>query len=87
VFDGPVEYLKAYIDESFDKTVFVVSGYVAPTDEWEKFSTAWNSALSSAPSIDTFKMRDAMRLAGEFAGWTETDRDDGENHKLLDNLC
>src|SRR5947209_2937655 len=69
------EKVIADLDESFDDTVFVLAGFAAPIDEWEKFSRAWRDALASPPAITALKTRDAMRLSGEFERWTPAERD------------
>jgi hypothetical protein len=71
----PPEKLIAYIDESYDDDVFVLAGFVAPVDEWEKFKEAWRSTLAAPPAIPALKTVDAMRLKGCFYQWTAEERD------------
>ena len=71
----PPETVVAYLDESFDETVFALAGFAAPPDEWERFSIAWTAALATPPAISALKTNDAMRLDGEFQDWTDADRD------------
>jgi hypothetical protein len=68
--------LRGYIDESADDVVFVLAGFVAPAEEWAKFSDSWEAALRMTPRISILKTNDAMRLNGEFRGWTEETRDE-----------
>jgi hypothetical protein len=71
----PPEKLVAYIDESYDDTVFVAAGFAAPVDEWEKFSIAWRAVLAAAPAIRILKTSEAMGLKGQFHRWSGADRD------------
>jgi hypothetical protein len=70
--------LQAYIDDSGNigqgKTS-VMSGYVASTETWTDFSDRWHAAILESPQISYFKASEAWRLEGEFAGWTDEQRD------------
>ncbi|MDJ0642541.1 MAG: DUF3800 domain-containing protein [Erythrobacter sp.] len=69
--------LQFYIDDSGknDPPVFVLAGFVASVERWLEFSAAWSSALEESPSIAHFKMVEANRRKGEFAGISKNDRD------------
>lgn len=70
---------KGYSDDSMsgegEKTL-LLAGCVGDYRMWADFSFAWEAALASEPSINYFKMREAMRLIKEFDGWNVPDRDD-----------
>jgi hypothetical protein len=70
--------LRAYIDDSGwgSAPMFVLAGWVSRVEFWEKFSDNWQVALDSIPRIRYFKMYEAHRLEGEFAGWAANARDD-----------
>lgn len=60
--------LQAFLDESFDhkRGVFVLGGYVAPTEVWEKFTKEWLELLSYARLRDAhgnwfFKMSELVK--------------------------
>lgn len=55
--------LQAYVDESGagDPRVFVLAGYVAPAENWAKFSDDWREMLGMRPSLDCFKMVEMAR--------------------------
>src|SRR2546422_11124000 len=72
---APPERLIAYMDESYDDDVFVLAGFAAPVDEWEKFSKEWRDALALAPAVPILKTGDAMGLKGSFYRWTLEERD------------
>lgn len=53
----------------------VLAGYIAPVQSWAAFSAEWELSLNEEPRISYFKYREARSLVGEFAGWSETNRD------------
>ena len=68
--------LQACIDDSggMDEDVspsFVLGGFIAEAETWANFSTAWDEALQSPPSIKYFKMVEATNHRGQFANWEE----------------
>ncbi len=68
--------LKAFFDESTDdEKVFFMAGWLAPFEEWVKFSDVWHRELRFEKPIEYFKHNEAMGLKGEFLGWTDGDRD------------
>lgn len=70
--------VNGYVDESEDETVFVMAGFVAPTEEWARFSEEWQSALDAPPVIKVLKTNDAMRSPkrGEWRGISDDARDE-----------
>src|ERR1700730_9070242 len=70
--------VSGYVDESENDTVFVLGGFVAPAEEWAKFSDAWAAALEAKPRIRLLKTNDAMHVPphGEFRGLSEESRDE-----------
>ena len=45
---------------------FLLAGWIARVDEWEKFSEAWQKCLSEKPSIKYFKTYEANNPSGQF---------------------
>jgi hypothetical protein len=78
--------LNAYFDDSGsdpNSIAFILAGFVAPNDKWNKFQIAWDLALHEPPGIKYFKSNEAYGLKGEFhrdRGWTEQKR----NNKVID---
>jgi len=67
---------KAFFDEASDNTDdFLMGGWLARFDEWEKFSEAWDKELKFAPSINYFNHNEATGNKDEFEGWSDSDRD------------
>jgi hypothetical protein len=68
--------INGYVDESEDDTVFVLAGFVAPAEEWTKFSDVWQAALDAKPRVRLLKTSDAMHSPprGEFWGLSEEAR-------------
>lgn len=68
---------QAFIDDSGSEGLshmFVLGGFVSEHVRWSAFSNDWQSALDVAPSLDYFKMREAMAFRGQFdrnRGWNE----------------
>jgi hypothetical protein len=68
--------LEAYFDESgthSDARVFVVSGYLAPAEKWEKFAYESANMLSEANLTHWHQVDFAQRVRG-YSGWTEEKR-------------
>lgn len=67
--------LQAFIDESSspDPPVYAMAGFIAPAENWARFSEDWQLCVSPLAS---FKMNDAMTLSGEFRWWREDARDE-----------
>lgn len=80
----PILLLRAYFDDSGNdpkSPVFVLAGYLASSEQWQRFSDEWQSALDlSEPSpLPKLRMDDAMCLRKKkspFYGWTEYQRDE-----------
>lgn len=72
--------INGYVDESESDGVFVMAGFVAPAEEWAKFSDAWDAAKFAAPSAlnRPFKTKEIMRPrpSGAFWGMTDAQRDE-----------
>jgi hypothetical protein len=74
--------LQAYIDDSGNEPnepIYVLAGFIAPSEAWAKFSAEWQAALNEPPGLAYFKMKEAERLQDEFdrrKGWDERRRDD-----------
>ncbi len=70
--------LNAFLDDSGSghAPVFVLAGFVATVNRWERFTTAWDAqVLHGDPRIDYFKMREAHALDGQFARFGSRQRD------------
>jgi hypothetical protein len=67
--------LNGFVDERGDDAVFVMVGYVAPAEEWARFSDEWAAVLRLHPAVAILKTKEAMKLRGEFYRVTEADRD------------
>lgn len=52
---------------------FVMSGWTARVEEWEKFSEDWQRCLSQKPSIKYFKSYEANSLSDEFYRFSVAD--------------
>lgn len=69
--------LQSFADDSGSNPndhTFVLGGFVASVDSWERFSDEWQVALSNAPTLEYFKMAEAVHLRGQFSkrnGWTD----------------
>src|SRR5437868_5370038 len=53
----------------------ILSGFVGESKTWKEFAEQWRSTLDEAPKVSYFKMYEAVRLCGQFAGWMPSDRD------------
>jgi len=62
--------LQVFIDDSGrgQGPAFVLSGYLASPEVWERFSREWHAELATEPSVKYFKMKEAASRTGEFAG-------------------
>lgn len=70
--------LQAYLDDSGSEPnspIYCLAGYLANVGQWKRFSPAWKAALLADPSIDYFKMSEAMDLRGQFEGIPSALRD------------
>jgi Protein of unknown function (DUF3800) len=71
--------LQAFIDESGAPNhagVLVLSGFVARAKQWENFSDDWQRILDMQTRLRYFKMNEAVRLKGQFRGWSDDRRDE-----------
>jgi hypothetical protein len=53
-----------------------MAGYLNRAENWTLFSNAWNEELKSKPSIKYLKMAEAWNRRDEFAGWSESERNE-----------
>jgi Protein of unknown function (DUF3800) len=71
--------LEAFFDDSgsdAQSPVFVLAGFVLPTERWKSFSIAWRNVLNQDPRLNFFKMAEARSFQGEFKhGWNRELRD------------
>jgi hypothetical protein len=51
---------QAYVDNSYDRHVHVLAGYIATADKWPDFSDEWQATLDGA-SLNAFKMTHVAR--------------------------
>ena len=68
--------LCAYIDETGNdpnEPVFCFCGWVANSDEWERFSDAWAKQLQCEPAIEYFKHHEAKARIKQFQDWSAAD--------------
>lgn len=75
--------INGYVDESEDGHVFAMGGFVAPADEWAKFSDAWKAALDAPPKVRVLKTKDAMQSPPQGAFWGLTDEQRDEKLRTL----
>jgi hypothetical protein len=40
--------------------IFILGGFIAPADQWARFSAEWKAALDEPPGIAYFKLTEAM---------------------------
>jgi hypothetical protein len=75
----PLAFLQAVIDDSAseigDKRLFL-AGYCNDAESWARFADAWRAELQSGKQIDHLHTVEAMRLRGQFEGWSEPERDE-----------
>jgi hypothetical protein len=68
----------AFIDDSGsggDSSYSVLAGYVASESEWNIFDVDWQKVLDAPPKLEYFKMKEAESRKGQFADFTEDERD------------
>src|SRR3989304_2601382 len=70
--------LRTFIDESgteepAPRDVFMMGGWLANVETWERFSDDWHKELGKSPAIAYFKHWEAKSLSDQFAGWSGTD--------------
>jgi hypothetical protein len=66
--------LQGYMDDSGSEPqskVFLLSGFILETENWERFSDEWQYQLRRDPRIEYFKMYEASAREGQFRGWRE----------------
>jgi len=55
--------------------VFVLAGFLNPSDQWHDFSEDWHRCMSDSPAISQFHMLEAASLSGQFKNWHRETRD------------
>jgi hypothetical protein len=50
--------------------VFLIGGWVANDNEWDRFSTEWTIVLQTPPAIRYFSHHESKAAGGQFEGWT-----------------
>jgi len=70
--------LRGFFDESHrdskDKQ-FIMAGWLASVDEWERISDAWQACLMAHRKINYFKSYEAYNLNGQFLKFSKSERD------------
>jgi len=63
-----------YFDDSGSDALsqyYVLAGFIASVEQWEKVSTKWRHVLDKEPNLRYFKMKEAMNMVRQFErGWT-----------------
>ena len=67
--------LTAHFDDSWNEDVFVVAGFIATAEAWAAFSDEWSLILGSPRGIGKLVANDAMKMRGEFHGFSTEERD------------
>ena len=65
--------LIAYLDESDEKQIFTMAGYVSEAAKWERFTEEW-AAILSGYSVGDFHARQFAHNRGQFKDWPESRR-------------
>jgi len=73
--------VRGFFDESDtnepgEKAIFLIAGWVASVDLWERFTEDWGEVLDASPSISYFNHNEAKGQTGEFEGWNPADADE-----------
>jgi hypothetical protein len=84
---------RAAVDESdiSQSHYYVIAGWVALEEVWNRLSSEWESTLKDIPSVKFFRANSAAGLKGPFQGWSEQARNNKisnvaqviSRHKLL----
>jgi hypothetical protein len=71
-----VTTLRAVVDESdiSQSRYYVIAGWVALEEAWDRFSAEWEATLDEIPSAGFFRANSAAGLKGPFEGWSEQAR-------------
>jgi len=60
--------------------MFILGGYIATAEQWEKLTAAWQAILDQPPRISYFSAREAYslngKLRGQFNRFTQAERDE-----------
>lgn len=71
--------IQSFLDDSGVKgthPIFTFAGFIGRAEKWAKFSDEWIRWLHSEPRIGYLKMNEAVKLNGEFRGFTKEERND-----------
>jgi hypothetical protein len=68
--------LQVFIDDSRENPVYLLAGYLAPSEQWAAFSDEWRRVLEIHPRLAYFKMKEAFACRGQFEGWSAERRDE-----------
>jgi hypothetical protein len=69
-----LDAFQVFADDSYTEEYYVVGGFVAPIDVWEKFAPDWLGVLKEVPRLGYYTTNDALGLKGPFTGWSESAR-------------
>jgi hypothetical protein len=70
--------LRAYIDDSKQKGIYVLAGYLADATKWAEFADDWDTVLANPPKLHHLKTSDMFRHKDPnsvFYGWTQEETD------------
>ena len=67
--------IQVFADDSERDDFYTVAGYLAPIHQWQEFSPQWYAVLKDRPRLGFYRTYDALRLDGQFKGWTAKQRD------------
>lgn len=67
--------LQAFLDDSGSTKgpTFVLAGFIASHEQWERFADAWAETLAEPPTVRFYKNSQAMSQKDEFDGWSYVD--------------
>ena len=65
-----------FLDESISKEPYVSAGWISELRRWEELSQQWALMLRAGKHLEFFKLSEALKLRGAFAGWTEQERNE-----------
>jgi hypothetical protein len=70
--------LQVFLDDSGDESAFVLGGFIASIEVWDKFSIDWKAVCKEPPIIGYYRTNDAISLKRSFLNWTQ----DYRNQKI-----
>lgn len=79
--------LQGFADDSGSEgktgNIFVLAGFLATAEKWEKFSDRWDEICDQSPKTPDFHMAEAYRLKGKYQ-WRDADQRDVRINELVD---